>query len=548
MLAVSLFRCSAWGLILLSSVSSATALNDDGLSLLALKSAISVDPTRALHSWLESDHEPCGWSGVACRGGRVTAVSLSNLSLEGYLPSEMSLLSALEKLSFSHNRFSGQMPSSIGLISGLIALDLSYNNLSGPVPVAIGGLTSLVHLDLSSNYLDGPLPLSIAAFCNLAGVLNLSYNAFSGEIPPEYGNLPVVVSLDLRHNRLTGEIPEVGSLLNQGPTAFAGNPGLCGFPLKNQCYSVLSRQKGSFNLSSPVSQREMYRERHRQPAVMIAILVGISITALLSVIVLQWQLRRSGVSLADIKSVGKSDPGGSPARKDRGEEIYVAVDESFGLDLEELLRSSAYVVGKSRSGIVYKVLVGSGSPASAVAVRRITLHGGKSPPVPWAPKLTILQGAAKALAYLHERKHVHGNLRSTKILLDDDLRPYLSGFGITRLQRRGGVGIRAEGGYSAPELSGKAASAATQSGDVYAFGVLMMEAATGKKAEMELVEWVRQASSEERSMSQLIGEVQVNPQLMAVLRLALWCTESDPEARPRMKVVVESLDRIGPES
>ncbi|KAG0467945.1 hypothetical protein HPP92_017273 [Vanilla planifolia] len=178
----------------------------------------------------------------------------------------------------------------------------------------------------------------------------------------------------------------------------------------------------------------------------------------------------------------------------------------------------------------------------------VALHGGKSPPVPWAPKLAILQGAAKALAYLHERKHAHGNLRSTKILLDDDLRPYLSGFGITRLQRRGGVGIRAEGGYSAPELSGKAASAATQSGDVYAFGVLMMEAATGKKAEMELVEWVRQASSEERSMSQLIGEVQVNPQLMAVLRLALWCTESDPEARPRMKVVVESLDRIGPES
>ncbi|KAG0466245.1 hypothetical protein HPP92_017825 [Vanilla planifolia] len=350
----------------------------------------------------------------------------------------------------------------------------------------------------------------------------------------------------------------------------------------------------------------MYRERHRQPAVMIAILVGISITALLSVIVLQWQLRRSGVSLADIKSVGKSDPGGSPARKDRGEEIYVAVDESFGLDLEELLRSSAYVVGKSRSGIVYKVLVGSGSPASAVAVRRISemedddfeacshwrefeaaattigrathpnlvrlrayyyapderlliydyipngnlyvaLHGGKSPRFHGRLNWPFSRGG-EGVGLPPREEACPWKLEEYKILLDDDLRPYLSGFGITRLQRRGGVGIRAEGGYSAPELSGKAASAATQSGDVYAFGVLMMEAATGKKAEMELVEWVRQASSEERSMSQLIGEVQVNPQLMAVLRLALWCTESDPEARPRMKVVVESLDRIGPES
>ncbi|CAA2969452.1 probable inactive leucine-rich repeat receptor kinase At1g66830 [Olea europaea subsp. europaea] len=39
---------------------------------------------------------------------------------------------------------------------------------------------------------------------------------------------------------------------------------------------------------------------------------------------------------------------------------YVLVDEGFGLELEDLLRASAYVVGKSRSGIVYKVVVGRG--------------------------------------------------------------------------------------------------------------------------------------------------------------------------------------------
>lgn len=50
-------------------------------------------------------------------------------------------------------------------------------------------------------------------------------------------------------------------------------------------------------------------------------------------------------------------------------EIYVTVDEGFGLELEELLRASAYVVGKSKTGIVYKVVVGR---SSAVAVRRLS--------------------------------------------------------------------------------------------------------------------------------------------------------------------------------
>lgn len=53
---------------------------------------------------------------------------------------------------------------------------------------------------------------------------------------------------------------------------------------------------------------------------------------------------------------------------------FVVVDEGFGLELEDLLRASAYVVGKSRSGIVYKVVGGGkGSvPAATVAVRRLS--------------------------------------------------------------------------------------------------------------------------------------------------------------------------------
>lgn len=49
--------------------------------------------------------------------------------------------------------------------------------------------------------------------------------------------------------------------------------------------------------------------------------------------------------------------------------MFVAVDDGFGMELEELLRASAYVVGKSRGGIVYRVVPGRGP---AVAVRRLS--------------------------------------------------------------------------------------------------------------------------------------------------------------------------------
>ncbi|KAL0922726.1 hypothetical protein M5K25_006736 [Dendrobium thyrsiflorum] len=619
----------AWALLLFSVASQAAALTTDGLSLLALKAAISLDPYRILDSWLDSDDEPCAWRGVSCQSGRVTAVSLANISLEGYLPSELSLLSSLEILSLPHNRFFGQIPSAIGEIRSLVSLDLSNNDFSGPVPSEIAGLESLVSLDLSSNQLNGSLPPEIAALPQLSGVLNLSCNLFTGQIPSAYGDIPVAVSLDLRQNQLSGEIPQVGSLLNQGPTAFAGNPALCGFPLKYACDQPVANSNPSFNVRSP-SPRSTAEERQRRPVAMIPILAVIIIAALVSVIVLQWQFRRRRVASAGGNGIFGKKQKSSPAWNDRREgqnpeEIYMAVDESFDLELEELLRASAYVIGKSRGGIVYKVVVSRGS---ALAVRRLSeidegngpddpcrrrrtfeaeaaaigrarhpnlvqlrayyyapdeklliydyipngnlfmaLHGEQQAaaaaggptltPLTWAARLAILKGVGRGLACLHDyspRKLVHGSLKSSKILLDEELRPYVSGFGIAQVQRGGGGGSKqqlaaAEAAYAAPEMR----SPPTQRGDVYAFGVVMMEVATGRRPESGMVESVRLSFKEARPLSELVdpallNEVHAKREVLAVFHIALGCTEADPEARPRMRTVVDGLERIGPGS
>lgn len=644
-------RVAAVAVLLAAVAVSASALNTDGLALLALKFAVTDDPGSGLATWSDADADACAWSGVTCvdgGGGRVAAVELANLSLAGYLPSELSLLSELVTLSLPSNRLAGQIPVAISALQKLTTLDLAHNLLSGQIPAGIGRLAALSRLDLSSNQLNGTLPPSIAGLPRLSGVLNLSYNHFTGGIPPEFGGIPVAVSLDLRGNDLAGEIPQVGSLVNQGPTAFDDNPGLCGFPLKVECAGQRDEPRipQANNGMNPGAAAEVGRPPKRRSNPTVPILAVIVVAAIVAGLVLQWQCRRRCAATSrdeEKESSTKEKSGavtlaGTEERRAGGEEgeLFVAVDDGFGMELEELLRASAYVVGKSRGGIVYRVVPVRGT---AVAVRRLSepddgdcaesgwrrrrafeaeaaaigrachpnvarlrayyyapdeklliydylgngslhsaLHGGPtaSPtPLPWSVRLSVVQGAARGLAYLHEcspRRYVHGCIKSSKILLDDELRAHVSGFGLARLvagahktaqsKKLGSAACAIRSGalsalsYVAPELRapGGTAAAATQKGDVFAFGVVLLEAVTGRQPTegeggLELEAWVRRAFKEERPLSEvvdptLLGEVHAKKQVLAVFHVALGCTEPDPELRPRMRAVAESLDRI----
>lgn len=366
-------------------------LNSDGLSLLALKAAIDTDPSGILGSWSDSDPNPCHWKGVACTRGRVTDVYLPNKGLSGYIPSELGRLDSLTRLSLANNNFS--MPISVHLFNAtnLIVLDLSHNSLSGPIPAQISALKSLRHLDLSSNLLNGSLPESLGQLQTLVGTLNLSYNEFSGGIPPSYGKIPVFVSLDLRHNNLTGKIPQVGSLLNQGPTAFSGNPSLCGFPLETQCPEAqnpnLSKssqdQDQDQNPLKPLNrQNPNLRDNDRGVLVTIPIIVSGILVVIGAVSLSVWIFRRKFAAASGEGKMGKERVVVDVVEEEEGQKgKFVVMDEGFSLDLEDLLRASAYVVGKSRSGIVYRVVAGpggssggkgSGVAPTVVAVRRLS--------------------------------------------------------------------------------------------------------------------------------------------------------------------------------
>nr|GLL47421.1 receptor protein kinase-like protein ZAR1 [Ipomoea trifida] len=619
-----------------------SSLSSDGLSLLALKAAINSDPAQVLASWSESDSMPCRWAGIVCDDThRVTSVSLSGNKLSGYVPSEIGALSSLTSLNLSDNNFSNLIPAHLFNATSLVSLDLSRNSFSGPLPLQITTLTTLTHLDLSSNLLNGSLPEDLFSLSHLVGALNLSYNSFSGEIPASYGRFPATLSLDLRHNNLTGKIPTEGSLLNQGPTAFTGNPYLCGFPLETQCPEPEAQNPRIFpNQEAPkdpifssngVGERGKPRTGSGSGAV--SLISGVSVVIGV-VFVSVWAFRKKWNSVAEKPEKQNLDTSEAPKTEEGQKDKYSVLDEGFCLEIEDLLRASAYVIGKSRSGIVYKVVVGGGA-ATVVAVRRLSegdspwsfrefeaaveaigrvqhpnivrlrayyyasdekllitdfihngslynaLHGGPGnllvAPLSWAMRLRIAQGIARGLVHIHEcspKRYVHGNIKSSKILLDEDLKPYISGFGLTRLvpslsgpassgQKRMNsnqfiISPRSSNSYEAPEARAAAGSKMTQKCDVYSFGVVLLEILTGRLPDggggadddgkgIECV--VRKAFREERPLSEIIDpalmhEVHAKKQVVATFHIALNCTELDPELRPRMRAVADSLDRV----
>ncbi|KAI8526878.1 hypothetical protein RHMOL_Rhmol12G0032600 [Rhododendron molle] len=592
-------------------------------------------------------------------------------NLSGPIPPSLCNPTRLQNLDLSNNSISGPLPDFLRNCAQLQRLILADNKLSGEIPAGIWpAIANVVQLDLSKNGFTGSIPEDIGELKSLSGTLNLSFNHFSGRIPESLGDLPMTVSFDLRNNNFSGEIPQTGSFSNQGPTAFLNNPSLCGFPLTKKCPKNGTETVPGIQNPSPESDNNGQR-KGLKPGLIILIsvadAVGVSFIGLI-VIYLYWKKKDSNsCSCAGRGKLGGNEKtqfcvcpcmsgfpnheseidsekgghgsggGGSGAGTGGGEGDLVAIDKGFNFELDELLRASAYVLGKSGLGIVYKVVLGNGVP---VAVRRLgeggeqrykefvaeiqaitrvkhpnivrlrayywapdekllisdfisngnlssALRGriGQPPsPLSWTTRLKIAKGIARGLAYLHEcspRKFVHGDVKPSNILLDNEFNAYVSDFGLNRLISITGNNPSSSGGfiggalpytiksvppekantYRAPEAR-SSIDRPTQKWDVYSFGVVCLELLTGKSPELsspttststevqDLVRWVRKGFEEENPLSDMVDpmllqEVHAKKEVLAVFHIALACTEGDPEVRPRMKTVSENLDRIG---
>ncbi|KAL7182440.1 hypothetical protein ACSBR1_041194 [Camellia fascicularis] len=147
---------------------------------------------------------------------KITWFNLQENYISGSIPLGIGNLVNLQILFLSGNMLTDSIPNSIGKLSMLEILALDNNNISGEIPSSIRNLSRLGDLYLSTNMIEGSIPISLGNCTNLQQIY-LDYNHLTGAIPYQIFGLPSLFNLSLSQNYLTGLLPqEVGNLKNLG--------------------------------------------------------------------------------------------------------------------------------------------------------------------------------------------------------------------------------------------------------------------------------------------------------------------------------------------
>lgn len=210
---------------------------------------------------------------------------------------------------------------------------------------------------------------------------------------------------------------------------------------------------------------------------------------------------------------------------------------------------------------------------------------GSSPcHLPWEFRLKIAKGVARGLAHLHEKKHVHGNLKPSNILLGNDMEPKIGDFGLERLVS-GDTSYKA--GISARNFGSKRSTASRDSfqdltigpspspspsslgvspyhapeslrslkpnpkWDVYSFGVILLELLTGKVIVLDDLTQGTGIVVEDKSRALRMADVAIRADvegkeesLLACFKLGYSCASPIPNKRPAMKEVLQVLEKV----
>ncbi|KAL4190315.1 hypothetical protein AMTRI_Chr07g75120 [Amborella trichopoda] len=130
----------------------------------------------------------------------------SHNSLVGSIPPEIGELVNLTYLRLDYNYSSGSITSTMGPLNALDYLDLSVNRLYGAIPSSLGNCSNLFYLFLSQNQINGTIPASLLAIPLLT--IDLSDNNLSGIIPDSFKNQRHIQEVNISRNHLLGKIPK----------------------------------------------------------------------------------------------------------------------------------------------------------------------------------------------------------------------------------------------------------------------------------------------------------------------------------------------------
>ncbi|XVE90949.1 hypothetical protein DITRI_Ditri20bG0116700 [Diplodiscus trichospermus] len=517
-------------------------------------------------------------------------LSLRSNNLSGHLPSDIPSIPSLRCLFLQHNNFSSVFPTSLS--SRLSVIDFSYNSFTGAIPNTVQSLTRLTVLNLQNNSISGAIPN--VNFPSLK-VLNFSYNNLNGSIPNSLQRFPP--SSFIGNPLLCGSPLKLCSTVSSSPS-----PSPSDFPSP----PIVSETRHATS-----------KNKLGAGAIIAIVIGGLAFVALLLVVIFIRCLKRtdsggSGLLKRKISSGGKNEKPndfGSGVQEAEKNKLFFFAGCSYNFDLEDLLKASAEVLGKGSYGTTYKAALEEGTQVVVKRLKEVAvgkrefeqqmevvdrvgrhpnvvplrayyyskdekllvynympagslfslLHGNRSAgrtPLDWDSRMKIALGTARGIAHIHTEgggKCTHGNIKSSNVLLTDELEACVSDVGLAPLMNAP-VTMSRTVGYRAPEVI--ETRKVTQKSDIYSFGVLLLEILTGKAPlqpsghddVVDLPRWVRSVVREEWTAEvfdvELLRFQHFQEEMVQMLQIALACVAKTPEIRPIMDESVRMIEDI----
>ncbi|KAJ4789968.1 Cysteine-rich receptor-kinase-like protein [Rhynchospora pubera] len=175
----------------------------------------------------------------------------------------------------------------------------------------------------------------------------------------------------------------------------------------------------------------------------------------------------------------------------------------------------------------------------------------------WTNRFKIIKGICRGLFYLHEEsplKIVHRDLKASNILLDRDMNPKISDFGLARLFDRDKThtvtaNVAGTFGYIAPEYSIRGTFSVKS--DAYSFGILVLEIVTGRKNSsfpgsrymtgVTNFVWKYWSEGKVEELKDPTLEEECIEEVRRCIHVALLCLQANPSNRPNMEAVAHML-------
>ncbi|KAI3713341.1 hypothetical protein L1987_71918 [Smallanthus sonchifolius] len=541
--------------------------------------------------------------------GSLQAVDLCCNQLIGSIPPELGNLKKLTFVGLQHNQLTGRIPPSLGGLAMLERLDLSFNRLLGPIPASITGLSQLKFFDVQNNTLAGFVPNGLKrlnngfSYTNNRGLCGVGFSSLRPCNNLDGSKInPLEPFTPAPNTTIPPNKPQPANILPRCHQTHCTNSlSLKRVGIIAAIVTVISALTVTACLTIFIHRRRKQKiwNKSETPEHRFSMQDSSPVEHRFS---MQESSRKTGDSFCEWDPTQKSP-------KACGFCIELESDSLHSFNLEEIESATRYfsdanLLGRSKFSSVYKGVLRDRSPVAIKSVgitsckadeaeftkglslltslkhenltrlrgfccskgrnecflvydfaskgnlsEYLDVEDGRSSHVlDWPKRVSIINGIAKGLAYLHRDEPekpgmIHRNISMEKILIDQHYNPLITDAGLLKLLADdivySALKVSAALGYMAPEYitTGKF----TEKSDVYAFGVVVLQILSGKS---NVTGSIRAAAADGRFDDFIDENLECEfseSEADKLTEIGLICVDELPENRLTMEDVIQEL-------